>query len=46
MKKYAKEEGISEKRDTEGVWYYAGVSIRNLFPETENSCSDFDIDNL
>ena len=46
MKKYAKEEGIPEKRDTDGVWYYSGVSIRNLFPETENSGSDSDIDDL
>ena len=44
MKKYAKDDGIPEKRDPKGVWYYAGVSIRNLFPETENSGSDFDID--
>ena len=46
MKKYAKEEAIPEKRDTDGVWYYSGVFIRNLFPETENSGSDFDIDDL
>ena len=41
FKKYAKEEGIPEKRDPQGGWYYSGIVIRKLYTDTENSGSDF-----
>ena len=44
FKKYAKEEGIPEKRDPQGGWYYSGIVIRKLYTDTENSDSDFNID--
>lgn len=46
MKKYATDNHIVERRDLKSGWYYSGVYIRSLFTDTENSGSDFDIDDL
>lgn len=44
MKKYATDNHIVERRDIKSGWYYSGVYIRSWFTDTENSGSDFNID--